>query len=300
MIASAIRKTTAPLRPIAFVLGVTALCFLTTNATAAPAEAHVGLQLYSLRLQAKKDMPATLDQAKAFGFKAIESAGTGSLSPAEFAVDARRRGLVPVSEHAFYVNLKKDIAGAVRDAKAMGVKYIMTSVPKPRLAEIKDGKGAQEIVAEFKAWGAAFRAEGISFGYHTHGGEFMPLTPEGDTLLSILMRDTPPELLCFQMDVFWVVSAGQDPVKVLQANPDRWKLMHIKDLRKGIGTGLGVHVDGKANCVPIGQGQIDWKALFATAEKVGIEYYFVEEESPTPLENIPQSLAYLKTLRNGS
>lgn len=257
---------------------------------------RLGLQLYSLRVQALKNMPAALDHAKAFGISNLEIAGTGSLSVEAFDREVRKRGLTVVGDHVRYVLLQKDVKAAIAASKAVGAKYIMTSLPPPRLAQIKDEKDAQEVVREFTAWGEACRAEGIQFGYHTHGGEFVPLNRAGDTLLDILVRDTRPDLMCLQMDVFWVFIAGQDPVKLLRKYSSRWKLMHLKDLQKGIPLGGEIIAAGHKYSVAIGTGQIDWPAVLSAAEKIGIEHYFIEEESSAPLENIPPSIEYLKKL----
>jgi len=127
---------------------------------------RLGLQLYSLRVQALKNMPAALDHAKAFGISNLEIAGTGSLSVEAFDREVRKRGLTVVGDHVRYVLLQKDVKAAIAASKAVGAKYIMTSLPPPRLAQIKDEKDAQEVVREFTAWGEACRAEGIQFGYH--------------------------------------------------------------------------------------------------------------------------------------
>ena len=104
--------------------------------------------------------------------------------------------------------------------------------------------------------------------------------------------------VAFEMDVFWVVHPGADPVKFLNKYPGRWQLMHLKDMRKGALIGLPKPESApETDNVAVGAGQIDWKAVLGTAEKIGVTYYILEDETPTPLQCIPVSLAYLRALK---
>jgi sugar phosphate isomerase/epimerase len=101
----------------------------------------------------------------------------------------------------------------------------------------------------------------------------------------------------FEMDVFWVVHPGHDPVKWLEKYPKRWELMHVKDMKKGLATG---DFTGKAdvrNDVTVGTGQMDWPAILKAAKKSGVKHYFLEDEAPTAAEQIPLSKKYLETVR---
>ena len=99
------------------------------------------------------------------------------------------------------------------------------------------------------------------------------------------------------MDIFWVVFPAQDPVKLLEKYPDRWELMHLKDMKKGLKTGVLTGHTDVSNDVVLGTGQIDMPAVLRAARKVGVKYYFIEDESPTAAEQIPQSLRYLEAVR---
>lgn len=129
--------------------------------------------------------------------------------------------------------------------------------------------------------------------YHAHGYEFEKF---GDgTLFDLFMQETKPEFVSMQMDVLWIVFPGQDPVQMLEKYSNRWKLMHLKDLKKGIETGsLSGQTDVK-NDVTLGTGQMNWEAIFAAARKQAIQHYFIEDESPTSMEQIPASLKFLRT-----
>ena len=107
------------------------------------------------------------------------------------------------------------------------------------------------------------------------------------------MKETDPKHVSFEMDVLWVVFPGQDPLQWLRKYPGRWELMHLKDLKKGVKTG---DLSGKTdvtNDVPLGTGQMYWPAILKAAKESGVKYYFIEDESPTVVEQIPQTLKFL-------
>ena len=282
----------------------TSACFalvpllLAAVVSAADFRDHLGLQLYSLRAQTKESTTGALDLAKSYGVKEVELAGTGDLSPEKFAAELKARGLVPISMHAGHAQLDKDIAAVIRDAKTFGVKYVVCPYPKLDKDKMFSETVARQMAADFNRWGEACRKEGIKFGFHPHGLEFRPTAAgKGETVFDILVRETKSELVHFQMDVFWVVHAGQDPVKLLEKYPTRWLSLHIKDMRKG--TVKGTHTGGAppTDKVTVGLGEIDYPAVLRTAQKIGVQHYFLEDETPTPLQCIPDSLKYLRGLK---
>jgi hypothetical protein len=109
----------------------------------------------------------------------------------------------------------------------------------------------------------------------------------------LLMAETKPEFVALQMDVFWIVHAGQDPVKLLERYGSRWQLMHLKGMKESTPTGLFTGHSAVTNCVPIGTGKIDYAPILRTARAVGVKWYFIEDESPAAEQQIPQSLRYL-------
>jgi sugar phosphate isomerase/epimerase len=111
-----------------------------------------------------------------------------------------------------------------------------------------------------------------------------------------MVNETKPGLVFFEMDVFWVVNAGVDPVKLLQKYPTRFKAFHIKDMRKGAKTGFYQGSAPATDNVAVGKGQMDWPAIVTEGRKDGVEYYLIEDESTDPLANIPMSITYLETL----
>ena len=272
-----------------------AVLSLVSCATAANFHDHLGLQLYSLRDTTKVSTTKALDLAVEFGFTEVETAGTGSLSVADFTKQLQARKLTVISSHIGYEAMQKNAAQTLADAKALGAQYaVVPSLPHPKTGFTAED--AHRVAAVFNTWAKAAKAMGLQFGYHAHGFEFVAAA-DGTTPFDILMKETDPELVVFEMDVFWVVHAGQDPVKLLQQYPNRWRLMHVKDMRKGAVVGLSTGSAPPTDKVAVGDGQIDWHAVLGTAEKVGVKYYFIEDEGVQPLKEIPASVKYVKGLK---
>ncbi len=292
-----VSATTKPLpsmkliHALAFLL-ITA--FTTTHAEGGAFTSPAGLQLYSLRSQfTLRGVPWTLDKVKELGITEVELAGTYNLSAADFKKELDARGLKAVSSHFPYARYKLDLDGVVNEAKALGIQYAGCAwIDHVAPFDEAEARAAAEV---FNKAGDALAKAGITFFYHCHGYEFQP---HGDgTLFDLLMKETKPDSVSYQMDVLWVVFPGQDPVKLLEKYAARWKLMHLKDLRKGVATGELTGKTDVKNDVTLGTGQMNWPAIFAAAQKAGIKHYFIEDESPTSLEQIPNSLAFLKALK---
>ena len=214
------------------------LLVLVSSAFAGDFAGETGLQLYSLRDSFKKDVAGSLDKVKAFGIREVELAGMYDLQPDALLRELAARGLQPISMHFQYGALEKDLAKCVADAKALGLKY--AACPWiPHVPAMFGMESAEKAATDFNKWGEAFAKEGITFAYHNHGYEFRPIAEGSEkTFLDVLMERTNPKFVAFEMDVFWVVHPGADPVKFLNKYPGRWQLMHLKDIAKGARTGV--------------------------------------------------------------
>jgi len=259
---------------------------------------HLGLQLYSLRAQTKESTTGALDIAKSYGVKEVEVAGTGSLGPAAFATELKTRGLVPISGHFGYDLFDKNLAGVIRDAKALGLAYVIVPFPPVGKDRILTDEIVRKMAMRFNEWGAACKTEGLRFGYHPHGLEFRPSSAGGgETMFDVLVRETKPDLVTYQMDVYWVYVTGQDPAGLLAKYPDRWSLLHIKDMLKDFPRPDHTGGSPATAKVAVGTGQINWSEVLATAQKIGVKHYFLEDETTAPLRSIPESLQYLRGLK---
>ena len=256
-------------------------------------KADPGLQLYSLRDDFKKDVPGTLKKVQSFGIRLVELAGTYELPPAKFKEMLTAHGLQPVSAHFGYERFRDDPEGVAREAKVLGVQYAGCAwITHNGTFDEKQCRGAAQV---FNRAGAVLAKQGLKFFYHTHGYEFQPHA--SGTLFDLLMAETKPENVSYEMDVFWVVHPGQDPVKLLSKYGKRFELMHVKDMKKGVKTGDLSGKSDVSNDVTLGTGQMNWPAILQAAEKAGVKYYFIEDESPTSAQQIPQSLTFLKQVK---
>ena len=176
-----------------------------------------------------------------------------------------------------------------KQAKALGLKYAGCAwISHKAPFDEAQAKAAIEV---FNKAGAALKKEGIQFFYHNHGYEFRPAVNE--TYMDMLIKGTDPKLVAFEMDTFWVKHPGADPTEWLNKYPNRWKLMHVKDMKHGTESNFsgGSNVN---NDVALGTGTMDWPSILAAAKKAGVEYYFIEDESDAAAEHLPISLKYLE------
>lgn len=253
----------------------------------------IGLQLYSLRTQFAKDVPAALDQVRGYGIQYVELAGTYKLPPAEFKAQLDARGLKPISGHFPFERCRDNVEDVARDAKTLGLQYVGCAWI-PHQGTFNE-KAAREAIAVFNRAGEALAKHGLKFFYHTHGYEFQP--HGNGTLFDLMMAETKPEFVRYQMDVFWIVHPGHDPVKLLEKYGRRFELMHLKDMKKGTPTGVHTGRSDVSNDVALGTGLMDWPAILKAARKAGVKWYFIEDESPSVAEQIPHSLRYLEQVK---
>jgi len=253
----------------------------------------VGLQLYSLRAEFPHDVPGTLDKVCQMGFRYVELAGSYGLPLEQYKAMLDQRGLKPIGMHFPYDRYVKDVEGIAREAQALGLQYVGCAwIPHKGPFDEKQCRAAAAV---FNRAGEALAKHGLKFYYHNHGYEFGPY---GDgTMFDLLVAETKPEFVYFQMDLLWALIPGQDPAKLFDKYGSRWLLVHLKDLKKGVPTNnMTGHTD-VSNDVALGSGQMDWPAVLRAAEKAGVKYYFIEDESPTALQQIPQSLKFLEGVK---
>jgi sugar phosphate isomerase/epimerase len=253
------------------------------------------LQLYSLRNQLATNVPGTLDEIKSWGILNVELAGTYNLTPEQFKAQLDARGFHAFSGHFPYDRLRDDPEGVARDAKILGLQYVGCAWIPLDDNQPFDEKNCREAMAVFNRAGETLARHGLKFFYHVHGYEFQPY--HDGTLLDLLITGTDSKFVNFQMDVFWVVHPGQDPVKLLEKYGRRWQLMHVKGMRDTTPTGLLTGHSAVTNDMAVGTGKIDYGPILRAAKKIGVKWYVVEDESPLSEQQIPQSFHYLETLK---
>ncbi len=252
----------------------------------------VGLQLYSLRYLAKRDLPGMLAMARKLGFEEVETSEFYGRSAAAFRKMLEAEGLKATSMMALYDQLGSGLDKVIDDARELGVAYVVCPViPYQRHLTVEEIRRA---AADFNRWGEKIAAAGLKFCYHAHGIEFEP-SPDG-TVFDTLAKLLPRERGNFEMDVFWIVYGRQDPVNMLRRYRGRFPLMHLKDMRKGLELGGLPSEVREEDSVPLGRGLIDIPAVLRAARETGVEHYYLEDEAPDADRQIPASLRYLESI----
>jgi len=253
--------------------------FAPPTSAARPKRTRLGIQLYTLRSVAGTNLGGTLAQVAAIGYTEVELAGLYNHPASDVRGLLDQYGLTAPSAHIDIAQIEGSAADATfRDAKTLGLEWItVPSLPRGKRDTVDDWK---HVAQEFNAVAKETRAAGFRFAYHNHNAEFRKI---GTTLpLEILLAETDPMLVSFEMDVYWVVNGGGDPLDLLARYPGRFKMLHLKD-------SMGAPDHKMAD---VGSGTIDFKAILAQAK--GIEHYFVERDDPTDaLASAKASYAYL-------
>lgn len=253
-----------------------------------------GLQLYTLRDVLPKDPKGILKQVADMGYKLIESYNHNTLgifwgmTNTEFKKYMDDLGMKIVSSHC---DINKDFERKADEAAAIGMKYLICpSLPNEGKMSGDDYKKYADI---FNQKGKVCKASGLRFAFHNHDQAFTN-RPSGFVAEQVLLQNTDPSLVDFEMDIYWVVTAGEDPVKWFEKYPNRFPLCHIKDRKKNVPLS-----DHDASCI-VGQGQIDFTTILKAGQKNGLQYYIVEQErydNTTPLQAAREDAAYLKKLK---
>ena len=252
---------------------------------------NFGLQLYTLRDVLPNNPKDVLTQVASFGYKQIESYEHKDLGifwgmkNTEFKKLMDDLGMKIVSSHC---DINKDFDRKAAEAAEIGMKYLIC----PYLGPQKTIDDFKKFAATFNQRGETCKKNGIKFGYHNHDYGFIPV--DGQLPQDVMMQNTDKNLVDFEMDIYWVVTAGQDPIAWINKYPGRFKLSHIKDRKKG------APLSEREVSVDLGTGGIDFKSILKEAGKKGMEYYIVEQdayENTTPLAAAKADADYLKNFR---
>jgi sugar phosphate isomerase/epimerase len=286
------------------------LPFLTLSVSLVLAQqpAPVGLQLYSFRDAFKKDVPGTLAQVRAMGFREIEVAGTYGLPTADFRKLLDQNGLKAIGYGAGFEKLANDVPQVIADAKTFGAKYVVCAWI-PHTGDIFTQADADNAIDVFNTAGKLLADNGLSLCYHTHGYEFQPFQAgigaltsgtsgpkAGGTYFDYLAENLDPKFVNFEMDVFWVSQPGKDPIALLQQYGKRFVLMHLKDRQPGTPPSMTGHTDVESN-VTLGAGDIGIAAIVRQARKSGVKHFFIEDESSRAMQQMPASIAFMRTVK---
>jgi len=244
----------------------------------------VGLQLYTVRDLMKADLPGTLRKVAQIGYKEVEFAGYYGRTPAQIRALLKQNGLTSPSSHIGLDILEKDSVRAFADAKAIGHQWVtMPYIPEERRKTADDWN---KIIGLLNQLGPQAKAAGLRLAYHNHDFEIRPVN--GVRPLDMMLDKTDPSLVDFEMDLYWVVFGGGDPLDFFNRHPKRFAMVHVKD--------SAGPPDNKM--VDVGKGTIDFPKIFAQSDKAGIKHYFVEHDQPAdPIATIRNSYNYLHGVR---
>ncbi|HEY6807496.1 MAG TPA: sugar phosphate isomerase/epimerase [Gemmatimonadales bacterium] len=244
---------------------------------------RVGLQLYTLRDKMKSDVEGTLARVAETGYREVEFAGYFDKTPAQIRHILDAHGLVSPSAHVPYESMASGWSKVLDDAHVVGHRYITVAwIPQ----EVRpDLDGWKRVADQFTQAGEACRAAGIQFCFHNHNYEFTPM--HGQLPYDVLLAAADAKLVQMEMDLYWISSAGQDPLPYFAKYPGRFPMVHVKDMGPAPAHKM----------MDVGQGIIDWKKIFAQSAQAGIRHYFVEHDEPADgFNDIKVSYNYLKTL----
>ena len=284
----------------------------------------IGIMLYTMARPLSDDFEGTLKELAGYGYKNVQFTGPYSFSPEEEIRNNPLISMMGLSGYGYYGNSPREVRKilddlgltsnsahisdttmnhaidhAIEAAKEIGQEYLFSPMFMGHTAE--DYKKTAE---QYNKFGEKCKEAGIRYGYHTHSHEFAKY--EGKTAFQILVENTEPDLVCFELDLFWAAVAGVDPVQLFEKYPGRIKILHVKEMKEKMDQVyasnepfLNMEIGMKIfrNQTTIGEGIIDFKTIFQHASDAGIEHLIIESDFPDqPLEFARKSYTNLKGL----
>jgi len=259
-------------------------------------EKIVGLQLYSLRDQLPTDVHGYIAKVAAAGYKEVEPFGYSKqngfwgLDAKAFSDLLKQNGLITPSAHfgmdQYFVEGKTDdLEAYIEAANITGMSYVI--IPSINGEVLKSADQFKQVAEKMNKAAELCKKSGLKLGYHNHNFEWKPV--DGTTFYDVVLKETDPALVHMEMDIYWVVRAGQDPVQLFQQHPGRFALCHLKDMDK----------DNHNLNTEIGNGTIDFKKILSYKKLAGLKHFIVEQENYTnidPIVSITKSADYVKNV----
>ncbi|HEY0054864.1 MAG TPA: sugar phosphate isomerase/epimerase [Pedobacter sp.] len=259
---------------------------------------RIGLQLYSLRNEIGKDVRGVISKVAAAGYQDVETYGYSlegkfwGMTPKEFKAFLQSYNLTSYSGHYGaheFFSRDKDIKSArfyIDAVTEMGQTYL--TVPYMDSKIIQNIADYRHVAGKLNKLGTMCKSAGIKLAYHNHDFEFKNMD-QGKSFFDVLLAETDPSLVDFELDLYWVVRAGKDPVDYFKQHPGRFTMWHVKDMDKA---------DNSLN-TEIGTGLVDFKKIFNNAEVSGLKQVYVEQENfkIDPYESISKSMIYVKDMK---
>ncbi|MCC6413096.1 MAG: sugar phosphate isomerase/epimerase [Saprospiraceae bacterium] len=257
-----------------------------------------GLQLWSVREEMTKDAKTTIGALAKMGYRSVEGFGYKNgkmfgMPITDFSKLLKDNGFTMPSSHTMFAldsydatkkSLTDDAKRSIDDAAAIGQKYVIC----PWMNENERSR-ITELMPVYTAAAEYCKTAGVQFGYHNHDFEFTKKGPDGRLLIEWLLQDIDPKLVTFEMDIYWVSFAKFKPTDWFERFPGRWELCHVKDMAK----------TAKQETVEVGDGSIDFPAIFKQSKKAGLKHYVIELENylTSPMQGVERSLNNFKKLK---
>ena len=275
---------------------------------ASPMGLPVGIQLYTVGKPMGEDPAGTLKQLYAMGYREVESAGMLKVTPKELRKMIDDAGLKCPSAHVQLAGA--DLGPAFEEANTFGAHFAVSSIlrefdpafMKAARAAMQSGKeikppampplgveGFKKTAAKMNEVGKKAKAAGLQYAYHNHNFEFEKM-PDGTPGYDILVKETDPDLVKFEVDCGWMKVAGYDPVEYMKNYPGRIKMLHIKDFQKMAPT-TDLMGPNRPKGADLGTGFVDYAPIFTAGKAAGIEHIFDEQEQPFPVSQIESAKA---------
>jgi sugar phosphate isomerase/epimerase len=241
----------------------------------------IGVQLYTVRDAMASGVESTLARVSAIGYREVEFAGYFGRTPEQVRAALDANGLTAPASHVPWEQLENGWSQTLDQAARAGHDLVIVAfLPAER----------RRTLDEYRAWAARFNeagraatAAGLRYAYHNHDFEFTPI--DGTIPYDVLLAETDPEVVAFELDLFWIVKGGQDPLDYITRHPGRFHLVHVKDM------------DAEGRMVDVGAGRIDFRPIFAHSTQAGLRHCFVEHDQPAdPFASIQASYEHLRRL----
>lgn len=275
-----------------------------------------GIQLYAVREPLASDAPGTLKALHDIGFREVESAGAGKYTAKDFRKLIADSGLKLPSAHVAF-QMDNDLKPALEEANELGVEYATSSflrkLTDPGRTSLRNNTtqqpamppmgldGFKKVAARMNEIGRQAHAAGLKYAYHNHNFEFEKL-PDGSVGYDVLLKETDPALVAFEVDCGWMTAAGSNPVDYFKRYPGRFRMIHVKDFKPLSKPSIDMVGPDRPAGVELGHGFIDYKPIFAASKAAGIEHAFAEQEAPyvrPQLDSAKVSYAYLRSVAAG-
>lgn len=285
---------------------------------------NIGLQLWSLPKLLESNFEQTIQMIAEIGVKELELYGPFPFSdsrektkweglasllgfsasgyfgkkPEYFIEVINSNHLKAPSIHADLFTLETNMAALGKAARQLNSNYVvLPAIPEDLRPDLN---GYSAMAKRFNEIGRTAKEEGIGFAYHNHGYGLQAI--DGTVPLGLILKETDPDLVFFEMDIFWTIAGKANPIQLLSDNAGRYKMLHLKDMKnltyfKGNGSNPDEWVELFPQLLPAGEGVLPLKEILKMANQTGVEHYFIEQDSaPNPIENINSAFSFISNV----